>query len=271
MKYQDLQNEIIALGFEEEAILTEYPSQFTTAITRALKLIATTVKAPVGSIVLPLARERTEYFYTPLGETTFTLAYEINMTMPVLAFYLGGDNVWYGIDDVTHTETTVTIGSGHLPPSEGKNNIKIQYHKVDDVRTETGRYDLWEFSKDEDGNVLFDSIERVTTGTTTVNTFGAYDILEDHILSVDPALNEDLTVYYNKRILPITQSTPGEYEIPVFYTCEPLVALLAAHYVWLDDDERKAILYWNEYDSLKQEIQGKLNAPKARIKRGLRW
>ena len=33
-----------------------------------------------------------------------------------------------------------------------------------------------------------------------------------------------------------------------------LVALLAAHYIWLDDDIQKATMYWNEYDSLKQEI-----------------
>lgn len=197
MKYEDLKKEIIALGFEEQSILNEYPEQFRTAITRALKVIATTVKAPVGEIVLKLSDE--------------------------------------------------------------------------EERNETGRYDLWELSKDDNGNVLFDSIERVTTGDTTVKTFGAFDILSDHILSVDPQLEEDLTVYYNMRILPITDATQDDYELPVFYACEPLIALLAAHYVWLDDDERKAILYWNEYDSLKQEILGKLNAPKARIVRGLRW
>ncbi len=34
----------------------------------------------------------------------------------------------------------------------------------------------------------------------------------------------------------------------------PLLELLTAHYVWLDDDESKAITYWNEYAQLEQEL-----------------
>ena len=197
MKYSELKNEIIALGFEEAAIFSEYPEQFHTAITRALRLIATTVKAPMSALTIALSD--------------------------------------------------------------------------DDVRNDTGRYDLWELTKDDDNNVMFDSIVRVTTGDSTVKTFTAYDLLEDHILSVNPELDTDITIYYNERILPVTSATPDNRELQVVYPCDPLVALLAAHYVWLDDDERKAILYWNEYDSLKQEIQAKLNAPKGRVVAGLRW
>lgn len=274
MNYQDIKNEIIALGFEEQAILNEYPEQFRTAITRALKVVATTVKAPVGSILLRLAKEQTEYFYTPLGETTFTLASKIDTTAekPVSVFYLNDGGNWNQITDgITIGTNTVTISESHLPPAEGKNNIEIKYKKIADVSDETGRYDLWELSKDRHGNVLFDSIDRVTTGDTTVRSFGAYELLEDHIFSIDPAYPNDLTIYYNQRVIPVTGDTENDDELTVYYSCEPLIGLLAAHYVWLDDDERKAILYWNEYDSLKQEIQAKLNAPKARVIGGLRW
>lgn len=41
--------------------------------------------------------------------------------------------------------------------------------------------------------------------------------------------------------------------------CEPLLPLLAAHYIWLDDDIQKATYYYNEYDSLKQEIVSTAN------------
>lgn len=35
---------------------------------------------------------------------------------------------------------------------------------------------------------------------------------------------------------------------------EPLVQLLSAHWLWMDDDLTKATLYWNEYDDLKKQI-----------------
>ena len=52
----------------------------------------------------------------------------------------------------------------------------------------------------------------------------------------------------------IDESTEDDYRISLADNLTFLVALLAAHYVWLDDDITKATLYWNEYDSLKQEI-----------------
>ena len=87
-------------------------------------------------------------------------------------------------------------------------------------------------------------------------------------------------------------SEPGEYD--VFYSVFPqkideatqdayildmqddllqLVPLLAAHYIWLDDDERKAVMYWNEYDSLKQEIMmrdASTQAVRVRVETGWR-
>jgi hypothetical protein len=51
-----------------------------------------------------------------------------------------------------------------------------------------------------------------------------------------------------------------------------LVPLLASHYVWLDDDQVKAALYWNSFDSMKQEV---LTACKGDVKAviygGMRW
>ena len=52
----------------------------------------------------------------------------------------------------------------------------------------------------------------------------------------------------------IDESTEDDYRISLADNLTFLVALLAAHYVWLDDDVTKATLYWNEYDQLKQEI-----------------
>ena len=135
-----------------------------------------------------------------------------------------------------------------------------------------GRYDLESLTKDESGNILFDSIDRIVIDTDTgVETFGSWDMVQDHILVVSSSFTTPLTIFYNERILPITVNTQDDAKVQVVYQCEPLVGLLAAHYVWLDDDERKAILYWNEYDQLKEEIMAKSLKPKAKVIGGFRW
>lgn len=51
-----------------------------------------------------------------------------------------------------------------------------------------------------------------------------------------------------------------------------LVPLLASYFVWLDDDEVKAALYWNAYDAMKQEITTTMtHNTKAVIYGGMRW
>lgn len=198
MNYGELKNEIRDLGFEENQIFNEYPDIFRSAITRACKLIATLVQAPIGKIDLDLTNEAN--------------------------------------------------------------------------RSADGRYDLEELSKDEYNNVRFDSIERVVQNTDSgVETFLDYDIVQYKILVLDPSTADNLTIYYKERIVPITSSTLNEYQIQVVYPCEPLVALLAAHYVWLDDDERKAVMYWNEFDQLRQEIEAKAFRLKARVVGGYPW
>ena len=134
------------------------------------------------------------------------------------------------------------------------------------VYDESGRYDLAELSKDDNGNVLFDSVDRIVETTENgERSFLRYDMVEDKVLVLNPKIKADLTIYYNQRILPVGSDTSDTYEIQVVYPCEPLVALLTAHYVWLDDDERKAILYWNEFDQLRQEIEAKAFKLKGRV------
>lgn len=50
-----------------------------------------------------------------------------------------------------------------------------------------------------------------------------------------------------------------------------LVPLLASYYAWLDDDERKAVYYYNQYDDLKNQILAECQGgSKARIVGGIR-
>lgn len=52
----------------------------------------------------------------------------------------------------------------------------------------------------------------------------------------------------------VTDKTEDSEDMNVPRILEPLLPLLTAHYVWLDDDLTKATYYYNEYDSMKNEI-----------------
>lgn len=52
----------------------------------------------------------------------------------------------------------------------------------------------------------------------------------------------------------IREDTTDEQKINIADNLAPLIPLLAAHWLWLDDDVTKATLYWNEYDQLKDQI-----------------
>ena len=52
----------------------------------------------------------------------------------------------------------------------------------------------------------------------------------------------------------LTIDTTDDYEFNLPDKLVFLVPLLASYYIWLDDDERKAITYRNEYEDLKEQI-----------------
>lgn len=55
----------------------------------------------------------------------------------------------------------------------------------------------------------------------------------------------------------LTAETSGEHEIYMPPETTKLIALLASFYIWLDDDERKAQQYKNDYEDLKEMILSK--------------
>ncbi|NLA61772.1 MAG: hypothetical protein GX857_00875 [Bacteroidales bacterium] len=71
------------------------------------------------------------------------------------------------------------------------------------------------------------------------------DYFTDHV-DIETGQLNDITA--------IDVDTLDDFEIEIPKKLLMLVPLLAAHYVWLDDDVQKAITYWNEYDSLKNEL-----------------
>ena len=82
--------------------------------------------------------------------------------------------------------------------------------------------------------------------------------IEDYIRKTDE-LDDDEDL---PTITKIDEDTADDDYISVPDILVPLYTLLAAHYAWLDDDQTKAMIYWNEYDDLKNNLIANVNRPK---------
>lgn len=130
------------------------------------------------------------------------------------------------------------------------------------------KYDLLELTK-EDGKAKFlaftDTPVRINDGD--YSTFNNFEVEENHIIVMDGATPGAFSIFYKKIPAAITEDTTDDTELEIDERMVPALAFLVAHYVWLDDDERKATQYYNEYDAYKAEIMQEQPA-KARIMGG---
>ena len=52
----------------------------------------------------------------------------------------------------------------------------------------------------------------------------------------------------------ITDDTEDDFEIDLPERVLYIIPILASYYIWLDDDQVKATMYWNQYDTMKSEL-----------------
>lgn len=85
-------------------------------------------------------------------------------------------------------------------------------------------------------------------------------------------LSTDEEMWSPARPQPFTDDTEDDRVIELPDNIIELVPLLASYYAWLDDDQVKAVLYWNSYDFMRTEIlNGSLSNKRATITGGVRW
>ena len=103
-------------------------------------------------------------------------------------------------------------------------------------------------------------------GSEVFRKFGDYQIEMEHtiVMKADDYVGS-FRIYYNKACTEITKDTPDEFVPELPNKVHHLIPLLAAYYLWLDDDERKAIQYYNNYESELALIMQKENAPRMRV------
>ena len=130
-------------------------------------------------------------------------------------------------------------------------------------------YDLADITGDF---LKLEIVYRIEEGVLSV--FNDYELTEESKVLKDNSLVGTFDFHYIKKLPAVTSSTSPEAEIGVATKVGHLVALLAAHYVWKDDDVQKSTDYWNEYDMLKDdflEAQERERKPKATVIGGLTW
>lgn len=86
-------------------------------------------------------------------------------------------------------------------------------------------------------------------GEELYRKFSEYEIENDHtiVMKADD-YSGSFRIYYTKLCTPLTKDTPDTFVPEIPQAVHHLIPLLAAYYLWLDDDERKAIQYKNDFD-----------------------
>jgi len=103
-------------------------------------------------------------------------------------------------------------------------------------------------------------------GDDVFRKFGDYQIEMGHtiVIKADDYAGS-FRVYYNKACTEIDEETPDTFVPELPSTVHHLIPLLAAYYLWLDDDERKAVQYYNMYETELGVILQKQNMPRMRV------
>lgn len=96
--------------------------------------------------------------------------------------------------------------------------------------------------------------------------FTEYDIKMDRklIIKVDD-YEGSFRVYYYKQPTHVTKDTSESFVFELPLVAHKLIPLLTSYYLWLDDDERKAIMYKNDYEEARNTILQKVKQPRAKV------
>ena len=103
-------------------------------------------------------------------------------------------------------------------------------------------------------------------GEETFRKFGDYQIEMGHTIVIKVDDYEGMfRIYYNKQCTDITSTTSDAYVPELPNKVHHLIPLLAAYYLWLDDDAAKAAQYYNMYETELALVMQKETAPRMRV------
>lgn len=103
-------------------------------------------------------------------------------------------------------------------------------------------------------------------GSEVFRKFSDYQVEMGHtiVMKADD-YKGSFRIYYSKACTRVDKDTPLDFVPELPSKVHFLIPLLTAYYLWLDDDERKAVQYYNMYESQLALLLQKENAPRMRV------
>lgn len=131
-------------------------------------------------------------------------------------------------------------------------------------------YDMEELTADEDGTIRFLGFADtpVKIGKGVYAQFNDFEIENQKTLVFEGETIGNFKVFYKRAHTPFTLDTEDEAEIELPLKVHHLVPLLASYYIWMEDENAKAVAYYNQYERLVQELKNNEERPRARIMSG---
>ena len=106
-------------------------------------------------------------------------------------------------------------------------------------------------------------------GTEYYTRFTDYDIEMTTTVVINADKHKgNFRIFYIKRHTPVTEGTDLLEELELPAKVQRLVALLAAYYLWEEDEPSRATQLYNLFETEREEILTKKDRPKARILSG---
>lgn len=125
-------------------------------------------------------------------------------------------------------------------------------HSLDGTGVDLDEIDFADLT---DFDVLLNAtIKEEVGGRYQIRPFSNFELVQDSIVFVSQTNNGEITFYYRKRPTLVTTSTPDATVMTIHYKAEQLLPLLAAFYIWNDDDPEKAAKWKNDYEDMKTLI-----------------
>ena len=127
-----------------------------------------------------------------------------------------------------------------------------------------------ELTADESGTVRFLEFADtpVMVGPTVYKQYNDFEIENDKVLIMDGSVKGSFKVFYKRAHTPFTLDSEDSAPIELPLKVHHLVPLLASYYIWMEDENAKAVAYYNQYERLVQEIKMGAEKPRARIMSG---
>ena len=101
--------------------------------------------------------------------------------------------------------------------------------------------------------------------------FGDYEVEMEHTIVIDSIHKGRFRVFYKKACTPITVETDDTFVPELQLKAHHLIPLLAAYYLWLDDDAAKATQYYNMYETELATLLQRVNEKPPRMRVVTEW